>query len=85
MSEKEKSEFRQASDPDCHEDRLSELTHSESELVRAAVASNISTKTDDLLVLSKDESDYVLNSLQLRKINEKLSNPPTSSISKLKH
>ena len=84
-SEKERLEFRLASDPESSPELLSELARSKSELIRCAVASNIATKDEDISMLSMDENESVKASLELRRLNLKMAYPAIPSVSRKKH
>ena len=67
--------FREANDPGTSGTRLIELARSEFELVRGAVALNISSPAEALALLRNDESDHVNNCLADRNSFIKQSDP----------
>lgn len=79
------SEFRLASDPKTETSKLSELAKSDQELIRGAVASNISTPKDVLAFLEHDESIHVQECLSTREAARKLSVSLQPTISKTWH
>lgn len=60
------NEFKIANDPETSQDVLEKLSKHKDEHIRAAVAMNSKTRKETLLVLTKDESDYVKETLLLR-------------------